>query len=112
MKVFDKLFNEPEIRPQSQLLEEASKSDCLILTATSIFNNTFMELVNHTQEGNDTFVLDPSAILHRDMFLYRNIKMVFGVAFSDRADQLIEIVAKGGGTRDFLPLARKVFIRN
>jgi uncharacterized protein (DUF4213/DUF364 family) len=111
LKIFDKLVKEPDVLPQTLLLKSVSEADCLILTATSIFNNTFQEINLNTGKNTETYILGPSSILHRDMFLYPNIQMVFGCIFHENTDKVAGIVANGGGTRDFLPFAKKVFIR-
>ncbi|MFC2152992.1 Rossmann-like domain-containing protein [Bacteroidota bacterium] len=56
----------------SQILEVA-KADALILSSTSVFNNTFLDLINATKSNCDMYTLGPSTILNKEMFQYRQL---------------------------------------
>jgi len=91
-------------------MEYFRKADAVILTATTIFNRTFMNIVNKTGDNCDLFILGPSAIMNKDMFKYRNIKMIFGAVFKKNDDRVLNTIRNGGGTRKFLPFGKKVYI--
>ncbi len=94
-----------DIKKQQQFLANA---DVVILTSTSVFNNTFIEIVNSTPEGCRIYTLGPSTILDPDMFSYNNIHTIFGSVFKKNDKELIEIIRNGGGTKTFLHLMNKV----
>lgn len=90
---------------QNEYLEIA---DCVILSATSIANNTFLDVVNATNSSCEIFILGPSAIIHPDMKLYKNIKYVFGSKFNKNDELLLGLIKEGYSTRDFLKYGKKV----
>ncbi|MCK5171473.1 MAG: hypothetical protein KAQ75_16455, partial [Bacteroidales bacterium] len=101
----DKLTN------MTEQLAEIAKADALILSSTSVFNNTFLDLVNATNDHCDIYTLGPSTILHKEMFQYRNIKLLFGSVFELNDLNTIKIIQKGGGTKQFLPFMSKVYLK-
>lgn len=92
---------------QKKFLNEA---DAIILTSTSLVNNTFDEVIAETNPESHVYMLGPSGILTRDYFRYPQVKMVFGSLFEKNDRRVIEVIEKGYGTRHFLPYLRKVFI--
>ncbi len=110
LKVFD-------IQKESHILSDISEfgtalSECntLILTGTTIFNNTFTDIVGRSPEKCEIFLLGPSNILSPDMFSYRNIKVVFGSVFEKNDTRVFDKIAAGHGTRGFLNYLKKVYI--
>lgn len=91
-------------------MESVGKADAIILTATSIFNKTFMNIVNDTGDNCDIFLLGPTSIMTKEMFDYRNIKMIFGAIFEKKDERVLETIKNGGGTRLFLPFGKKVYL--
>ncbi len=87
-----------------------NEADALILSSTTIFNKSFLSIVNNTKRRCDVFLLGPSSIMNKDMLKYRNIKKVFGAVFSKGDERVLNIIQHGGGTKDFLPFGKKVFI--
>ena len=74
-----------DIQKESHVLSDLSdfgkaveKCQTMVLTGTTIFNNTFLDIVNRTSDECTIYLLGPSNILSADMFRYRNIKVVFG----------------------------------
>lgn len=106
--VFDKIKESSEIVPMNDGIKHIKKADAIILTATTIFNGTFWELVNTTGDNCDILLLGPSSIMHRDMFKYKNIKKIFGSIFKPHDERVLETIQKGHGTRAFLQLGQKV----
>jgi uncharacterized protein (DUF4213/DUF364 family) len=84
------------------------KAGAIILSATSIFNGTFMNIVNHSDENCDIFLLGPSSIMNRDMFAYRNIKKIFGSIFKPGDKNVLDAIRNGFGTKKYLQYGRKV----
>ena len=110
LTIFDKAVQNDKLTDMSQQLEEISKADALILSSTSVFNNTFMDLVNATKDTCDIYTLGPSTILNKEMFQYRNIKLLFGSIFEENDVNTLKIIQQGGGTKQFLPFMDKVFL--
>lgn len=103
----DKGVNLPDMKYQ---IDSVKKADALILTSTTVFNNTFVDLVSSTHHC-DTFMLGPSTILNRKMFEYPDINYIFGAIFNNCADELASIIEQGYGTKSFLHLMKKVYLK-
>ena len=106
--IFDYLSDFPNIIPQEQQKEYLQKSDAVILTATSIFNNTFLSITESSPKNCDIFVLGPSALVNNELFRYKNIKAIFGTLFPNKQSEVLEVIKNGGGTRDYNTLSVKV----
>lgn len=111
LTIFDKAAQDEKLDDMSKQLSEVSKADALILTSTSVFNNTFLEMVNATKNHCDVYTLGPSTILHQEMFQYRNVKFLFGATFEPNDVNTLKIIEQGGGTKQFLPFMDKVFLK-
>lgn len=98
-----------DIQKQNEFLK---KADIVILTSTSVQNNTFVNIINSTTDNCKIFTLGPSTILHPDMFCYHNIHTIFGSIFNSNDKELLDIVGSGGGTKRFLHLMNKVCFEN
>lgn len=110
LKVFD-------IQKESYVLNDLSEfglaiaeCDTIILTGTTIFNNTFSDIVDRSPDNCEIFLLGPSNILSKDMFNYRNIKIVFGSVFEKNDLRVFKKIKEGCGTRGFLEYLRKVYL--
>ena len=112
LKIFDKAVQDEKLSDMSEQLKEVAKGDALILSSTSVFNNTFMNLINATNNNCDIYTLGPSTILNNEMFQYRNIKFLFGSVFEPNDVNTMKIIQQGGGTKQFLPFMDKVFLKN
>ena len=108
--VFD-LYSDDEIVLPLQLRSEyLQKADGLILTATSIFNSTFAEILNKVEHNCDTYVLGPTSILNNEMKTKWNIKTIFGTIFEKNDHRILDIISNGNGTRHFQPHGKKVYL--
>lgn len=108
--IFDKKEDEDILMEMKDQMEYIRKADAIILTATSIYNQSFMELVENTAENASVFILGPSSIMHADMKAYRNVKMIFGSIFEPYDVRVLDLIKANMGTRYFSPFSRKVFI--
>lgn len=109
--VFDNLVSKPLVMDPRKQEEFSRNADALILTGTSLFNQTFQTIMGLTKPGCEVFVLGPSTILHTDLFLYGNIRVLFGAVFDPHDQRPFRIIAQGKGTRDFLPFMKKVYLK-
>lgn len=106
--VFDLIKENPQLTPLDEKSVYIKNADLVILSATTVFNGTFMEIVNSTGKTCDIFLLGPSSIMNRDMLTYRNIKKIFGSIFESHDRRVLDTIECGQGTRKFLPYGRKV----
>jgi len=109
--IFDLTKDEEEVLPIDKQRDFIRNADGIILTATSIFNNTFLEIIKTSvKEKCDIFVLGPSAILSEEMLKYQNVKHIFGFIFDEHDDKVLKIIESGDGTRKFNRFGAKVYI--
>ncbi len=109
--IFDLYKQDKEIVPLEMQREYVRGADAVILTATSLFNGTFRNIVCNSSPGAcDIFVLGPSAILSKELLKYRNVKNLFGFVFPKEGEKALQIIREGGGTRSFNKFGSKVYI--
>lgn len=109
--IFDLYKQDKEIVPLEKQRKYVMGADAVILTATSIFNGTFRNIVCNTSPGAcDIFVLGPSAILSKELLKYRNVTNLFGFVFPKEGEKALQIIRDGGGTRSFNKFGSKVYI--
>lgn len=111
LKIFDKAVEDEKLTDMTEQLSEVAKTDALILSSTSVFNNTFLDIINATNDNCDIYTLGPSTILNSEIFEYRNIKLLFGSVFEPDDVNTLKIIQNGGGTKQFLPFMNKVFLK-
>jgi uncharacterized protein (DUF4213/DUF364 family) len=82
--IFDRLSDDSILTPMSEQAGRLATADCVILTGTTIHNNSFTDIISKTAKDCHIMLLGPSNILHLDMFLYHNIKVVYGSLFEPK----------------------------
>jgi len=112
LSIFDLKNNNNALVDINKQKEFLNKADVVILTSTSVLNNTFLEIIESTSENCRIFTLGPSTILHPDMFKYQNIHTIFGSIFEKSDSELLDIIKNGAGTKRFLHLMKKVCFEN
>ncbi len=106
--VFDMIKQHPDLTPIELQPRFLAKAGAVILSATSIFNGTFLETINKTGEKCDIFILGPSAIMNPVLCTYRNVKQIFGAIFKKNDKRVIDAIKRGNGTKTFMTFGRKV----
>lgn len=109
--VFDYKKPDSILTSMSEQKHFLKKADAVILTATSIFNLTFLELINEINDDCSIYMLGPSSIMAKEILQYRNIKMIFGATFKKFDNRVLEIIKNDGGTRKFLKFGNKCILQ-
>jgi uncharacterized protein (DUF4213/DUF364 family) len=107
--IFDLDPTDKPVAPIETQKHHLSKADAVILTATSISNMTFQDLMENTSEKSDVFILGPSTPLDALLLLQPKVKALFGTRFGTNDSNVLEIIRAGGGTKKFLPFIKKVY---
>jgi len=82
-------------------------ADALIVTATTLLNNTFSDIIAHTNNNCLVYILGPSTIVSKELFKFRNVAKVFGAVFTD-ATKVTSLIERGGSIKDCLSYGKKV----
>lgn len=112
LSVFDYLKNDSVLISGSKKSDYLRKCDAVIISSTTIFNNTFEEIIGNSKEQCDIFLLGPSSIMSRQIFDCWDIKIIFGTVFEKNDVRILDIIKNGGGTKYFQPYGRKVYLEN
>lgn len=112
VKAYDRSVENRNVEPLAEMNDSLLKAGVVIVTGTTLFNKSIMEILEATPDNCNVLLLGPSNILHNDMLKYRNVKMVFGSVFDNFDDSIIRQVGEGLGARQFLKVENKVFINS
>jgi uncharacterized protein (DUF4213/DUF364 family) len=107
--IFDLNQQDVPVMPMELQQEYLGRADCLIVSSTSISNGTFNGLISNTPASADVYMLGPSTPMCDAMFSYPQVKGLFGSVFEPHDEKTIQIIAAGGGTRQFKTCMRKVY---
>jgi len=110
LSVFDISKNDPVLVPLTRQLSYLHKADAIILSSTTVFNNTFMSILQNVNVSCEIFMLGPSSIMSQEMLDYGNVRFIFGSVFKNFDEGVLIIIQNGGGTKEFQPLGRKVYL--
>lgn len=96
--------------PVDKAHEALGQSDLIIITGTTIINNTLEGLVSMAKEGAEIIVVGPTASVLPDAFFRRGIKKIGSVAVT-KPDELLDILAEAGsGYHFYEKYANKIVI--
>ena len=84
-----------------------SWADVLLITATSIINNTTEAILGHAGPELKTILLGPSTPMVPEAFDHLPIHMLAGTAIVD-PEQSLKVIRHGGGARALKPHGRRV----
>ncbi len=107
ISIFDFQKEDPILTPISEQKNLLQDADAVILTSTSIFNNSFLDSINATNDNCDIFMIGPSSIMTPEILEYKNIKIIFGSTFYKSDDRILKIISEDGGTKNFLKFGNK-----
>lgn len=101
-----------DLLPESQAGELLPQCSVVIITATTLLNGTIDALLAAAANCREVVVLGPSTPLVPEVFVQapRRVSLLAGVLVTD-AHELLRVVARGGGTRDFLTSVVKVNVK-
>ena len=86
------------IRPVQEMPTAFAEADIIILSATTIMNNTIGELLSLPNTARDVILMGPSTPMIPDAFAATTITYLAGSAVTD-GKKAIQIVMEGGGTQ-------------
>jgi uncharacterized protein (DUF4213/DUF364 family) len=99
-----------QLYPDSTAAEHLPKCDVVVITATSIINHTFDELIPHCKNARQVCLVGPSTPLCPETFARYGVTLLAGTVVTD-AQRILRIVSEGGGTMSMKPAVRQVLVR-
>jgi len=111
ISVFDLVKEDDDLKPIEDQISYVSNADMIILSATTVFNHTFPDIINNTNENCDIFLMGPSSIMNEDMMCYNNIKGIFGTVFGKNDERVLDVIKNGFGTKHFIGFGNKVLYK-
>ena len=106
--IFDKSSDNEIVTPQRKLPEYLKSANSLILTGTSIINNTFSDIIEQVSENCDVYLIGPSVPLTTDLFEISQIKGIFGTVFNKNDKNVIDVILRNEGTNCLKKYGTKV----
>lgn len=86
---------------ESDAAEVLSRSDVVIITASSLVNGTTDELISMKGNAREAVLLGPSAVMLPQPFFDKGFTAVMGTRIND-ADTMLKVVSEAGGTKHLL----------
>jgi uncharacterized protein (DUF4213/DUF364 family) len=109
--VFDLNEQDVPVEPIAHQKESIANADGIILTSTTLANNTFPNLISYTNSHSKVYMLGPSTPLTRQiMDMHSSVSGLFGAKFTPFDSDVLHQIEKGGGTRTFLHRMEKVYM--
>ncbi len=108
--VFDLKQDDARLKPYSEIYSYLADATDVILTSTSLVNDTFSEMISRIGAGTKVYMLGPSTILHKTMFQFNPVISLSGMIFPAQTSEVIKVIAGNGGTPEFSKYACKVSI--
>lgn len=97
--------------PVSKAAQTLPRADWLIITGTTLINDTLEDLLNHARPDAEIIVVGPTASMLPDAFFRRGIGAIGGVRVTE-PDALLDVLAEAGsGYHFFGKSAEKVVYR-
>jgi uncharacterized protein (DUF4213/DUF364 family) len=110
VKAFDLTEENSHLSSLEDLPDALSEADAVVVSSTTIFNNTLKVICDTANPECDIYMLGPSTILHEDMFKYTRVKALFGSIFKPHDKMVVNIIRSGCGTPEFSGHMEKVFM--
>lgn len=108
--IFDLASNEERLTKINKQDEHLGKADAIILTATTLYNNTFDKIMSKVNSDSDVFLLGPTSVLCQDLFYHKNVKYIFGAVFNE-TEKVLKTIEEGGGIKDIRSLMKKIYLK-
>lgn len=102
----------PDLLPENQADELLPQCSVAVITATTLLNGTIDALLAAATNCREVVLLGPSTPLLPEVFVDapRRVSLLSGVVVTD-ANELLRVIARGGGTREFLTSVVKVNVK-
>jgi uncharacterized protein (DUF4213/DUF364 family) len=107
LTVFDIALDHPRVTDYKLLEEKLSTADSVVITSTTLMNNSLTGLLQKIKPGAKKYLLGPSSIMH-SVYKQYDIEAVFGTKFGQHNLKVEELIKEGFGSMEFLKFSQKV----
>lgn len=83
--------------------------DVVLITGTSIINNTIDDVLSFCSKAREVFIVGPSTPLHPESFMGHNVSILAGTVVTD-PEKMLRIISQGGGTMQMKPASKHVLV--
>ncbi len=90
----------PYFCPQEKARECIASADLLIITGTTLINNTLEDILCQMQSGAEAVLVGPTASMLPEAFFRRGIKAIGGITVTD-PDKLLDTLSEAGSGYHF-----------
>jgi uncharacterized protein (DUF4213/DUF364 family) len=86
--------------PENDSSRVLAEADLVIITGTTVINDTLEGLLHHAKPGADIFVVGPTASMAPEAFFKRGVRAIGGIMVTD-PDSLLDTLAEAGSGYHF-----------
>lgn len=97
----------PDVYPSEKTPEILPECDVIIISATTLINQTIEPLLYLSKDAGETIILGATTPFLSQVFIKRGVTMLSGIKVLDE-ERVLQIVSEGGGMRDFRDTIKKV----
>ena len=108
LKIFDLRKKDPAILPIEELPESVGNARQVIITSSSLVNQSFTGILSHSSSGSDLYLLGPSTPLNEGFKTTFGIRRLFGMVFEPYEFAVLDRIGQGLGTQSFSTFGEKV----
>ena len=110
--VFDIQSEEKCVINQDLMPEYLQNAQSLILTGTSIINNTYKDILAFVNKTCDVYLIGPSVPLSDVLLKESGIKGIFGTQFKPNDENVIRLIKQNEGTNCLKKIGKKLILLN
>ncbi|MFH0760494.1 MAG: DUF364 domain-containing protein [Bacteroidota bacterium] len=108
LRIFDLHKINPDILPIEELPESVSNARQVIISSSSLVNQSFTDILSQSKSGSDLFLLGPSTPLNEGFKTTYHIRRLFGMVFEPYEFAVLDRIGQGLGTQSFSTFGEKV----
>jgi uncharacterized protein (DUF4213/DUF364 family) len=110
ISIFDLDPDDKPVEPIHNQADALKSANCVIITSTTLANNTYADIISQVKPECKTYFLGPSTPLLLSMFNLPSVAGIFGSRFNKFDYQVLSAIENGGGARSFLNRMQKAYI--
>ncbi|MDD4160428.1 MAG: DUF364 domain-containing protein [Synergistaceae bacterium] len=109
--VFERIPQEKNgLYPDKDIPRYLTECDVVVVTGTSIINNTIDDVLRFCSKAREVFIVGPSTPLSPESFIEHNVTCLAGTVVT-APDKMLRIISQGGGTMQMKPASKHVLVK-